>query len=278
MKPLVFISHIAEEAEVAKALKELIEPHFLGLLDVFVSSDGASIKMGQKWLDTVSAALKDCAIQVVVCSPKSVARPWVNFEAGAAWVREVPVIPLCHSGMTPSQLPIPLSLLQAANLTDVGGMRLVITVLAQALAASAPRVDLTAFVERIRAFEEHYTFWDQCNSAFGVIVGIAPDIIPALRSSPGLDMDLPELSVAAIEKLSGFLRSNELLDFHRLGRSGVIADSETGYGGEYCGCELLKLPKLDATMASPHFKPLVPELDAAMISLPFKWQVRPLHR
>ena len=278
MKPLVFISHIAEEAEVAKALKELIEPHFLGLLDVFVSSDGASIKVGEKWLETVSAALKNCVIQVVVCSPKSVAKPWVNFEAGAAVVREVPVIPLCHSGMTPSQLPIPLSVLQAANLTDVGGMRLVITRLAQSLGASAPKVDLTAFVERIRDFEEQYTFWDQCNSAFGVIAGISPDIIPALRSSLGLDMNLPPQSVAAIERVSRFLRSNELLDFHRLGRFGAMGDRETGRGGEYCGCELRKLPKLDATMASPHFKPLVQEQDAATIDFPFKVWATPLHR
>jgi hypothetical protein len=278
MKPLVFISHIGEEDQVAKALKELIEPHFLGLLDVFVSSDGGSIEMGQKWLDTVSAALKNCAIQIVVCSPKSVARPWVNFEAGAAWVREVPVIPLCHSGMTPSELPIPLSLLQAANLTDVDAMRLVIARLAKVLGSSAPKVDLTAFVEHIRAFEEHYTFWDQCNSAFGVIAGISPDIIPALRSSPGLDMDLPPQSVAAIEGVSRFLRSNELLDFHRLGRSGAFADRETGHGGEFRGCELLKLPKLDATMASPHFKPLVKEQDVAMINFPFKVRAKSLHR
>ena len=248
MKPLVFISHITEEAEVAKALKGLIEPHFLGLLEVFVSSDGESIKMGQKWLDTVAAASKRCALQIVVCSPKSVTRPWVNFEAGAAWIRDVPVIPLCHSGMTPSQLPIPLSLLQAATLADVAGMNLVIPVLAQALSATTPKVDLTAFAERIRAFEERYTFWDECNAAFRVIAGAHPRIIPMLSSHSCLDMNLPERNIIAIENVVPFLQSKELLRFHRVGRSTTMHP-----GGEFHGCKLLKLAKLDATIASPHF-------------------------
>jgi len=37
-----------------------------------------------------------------------VEKPWVNFEAGAGWVRDIPVIPLCHSGIQPSNLPMPL--------------------------------------------------------------------------------------------------------------------------------------------------------------------------
>ena len=46
-EPDIFISHISEEAEVAIALKELIEQHFPGPPKVFVSSDGESIKMGR---------------------------------------------------------------------------------------------------------------------------------------------------------------------------------------------------------------------------------------
>lgn len=188
LKPLVFISHIAEEAEVAIALKDLVEPSFLGLIRIFVSSDGESVKLGQKWLDAVSAALKDCSAQIIIASPKSVVRPWVNFEAGSAWVRDVPVIPLCHSGMTPGRLPIPLSLLQAANLGDVAGMKLVINVLAQALGATVPSVDLDSFGKRVKEFEERYTFWDQCNSAFGIIVSISPRILTTLGSHAFLDI------------------------------------------------------------------------------------------
>lgn len=109
-KTLVFISHITPEKEVAIAFKELIEESFLNMIEVFVSSDGESINMGQRWLESITVALKKCSIEIVLCSPQSVQRPWINFEAGAAWIRDIPVIPLCHSGMEPSKLPVPLNL------------------------------------------------------------------------------------------------------------------------------------------------------------------------
>jgi len=82
-KPLLFISHITEEKELAQAFKEMVEHAFLGMIEVFVSSDAESIPMGKRWLETVSEALKRCAVEIVVCSPHSVTRPWIQFEAGA---------------------------------------------------------------------------------------------------------------------------------------------------------------------------------------------------
>jgi hypothetical protein len=117
-KPLVFISHITTEKEIAVALKGLVEQAFLGMVEVFVSSDPNSIAMGGRWLDNITYGLKKCVIEIVLASPVSVTRPWINFEAGAGWVRDIPVIPLCHSGMTPSALPAPLSSLQAALATQ----------------------------------------------------------------------------------------------------------------------------------------------------------------
>lgn len=140
-KPLVFISHITEEKEIAIAFKELIESSFLGMLDVFVSSDEDTIHMGQKWLDRISNGLKTCAIEVVLCSPKSILRPWINFEAGAGWVRDIPVIPLCHSGIEPAKLPMPLNLLQAAKANEVSSLKLIFPVLAQAIGAKTPNID-----------------------------------------------------------------------------------------------------------------------------------------
>lgn len=106
-KPLVFISHITTEKEIAIALKGLVEQAFLGMVDVFVSSDPNSIAMGGRWLNDITYGLKTCVIEIVLAGPSSVTRPWINFEAGAGWVRDIPVIPLCHSGMTPSVLPAP---------------------------------------------------------------------------------------------------------------------------------------------------------------------------
>ncbi len=49
-KKLVFISHITEEKEIAQALKSLVESTFLHMIEVFVSSDPTSIKLGRQWL------------------------------------------------------------------------------------------------------------------------------------------------------------------------------------------------------------------------------------
>jgi hypothetical protein len=49
-KPILFISHITEEKQVALALKSRLEKAFLGMVDIFASSDPSSIKLGQEWL------------------------------------------------------------------------------------------------------------------------------------------------------------------------------------------------------------------------------------
>lgn len=74
-KPIVFISHITEEKELAIELKRLIEESFLGMLEVFVSSDEDSIASGSRWLDNITEALKNCVIELILCSPESVKRP-----------------------------------------------------------------------------------------------------------------------------------------------------------------------------------------------------------
>lgn len=57
-KPKVFISHITEERQLAEIIKTQISKDFLGMLDVFVSSDQVSIAVGSKWLSEIDEALK----------------------------------------------------------------------------------------------------------------------------------------------------------------------------------------------------------------------------
>ncbi|MEK6261145.1 MAG: toll/interleukin-1 receptor domain-containing protein [Planctomycetota bacterium] len=156
-KPIIFISHISEEREIAAALKRLVESSFMGMMDVFVSSDPASIHLGQKWLDQISFALKNCAVEIVLASPISVRRQWVNFEAGAGWIRDVPVIPLCHSGMTPARLPAPLNTLQAAMASDESQLKLIFPELAKALGSGVPTPDFSEFVATVKQYEQTST-------------------------------------------------------------------------------------------------------------------------
>lgn len=180
-KPVVFISHITEEKEMAMELKKLIEESFLGMLDVFVSSDENSISSGSKWLDNITNALSSCAIELILCSPNSVKRPWINFEAGAGWVRDIPVIPLCHSGMKPSKLPVPINSLQAAEITEAASLRLIFPVLASAIGCKCPKVDFTEFTDKMKEFEENYSFWDSAIDKLHKIEENCPGILKKLK-------------------------------------------------------------------------------------------------
>ncbi len=112
----VFISHINDEARIASALKNHIESAFSGQCKVFISSDPHDIPAGTKWLEKISQAIEGANVLVVLCSPTSLKRPWINFEMGCGWIKAVPIIPVCHSGEKKGQLPPPISTFQALDL------------------------------------------------------------------------------------------------------------------------------------------------------------------
>jgi hypothetical protein len=141
MATQIFISHITEDAAVAARLKLRMTEDFLGQLTVFLSSDTESIAAGEEWLSSVSGALRNSSIFVVLCSPTAIARPWVNFEAGAAWMREIPVIPACFRGLRPRDLPMPLSARQGLELDDAQGLRRLYVRIALALGFQSPARD-----------------------------------------------------------------------------------------------------------------------------------------
>lgn len=248
-KRLVFISHIAEEKEIALAFKDLIENSFLGMIEVFVSSDEDSIRMGQKWLDEISNALKMCAIEIILCSPKSIHRPWINFEAGAGWVRDISVIPLCHSGIEPSKLPMPLNLLQAAKANEISSLKLIFPVLAQAIGAKTPNADFSEFISRVIEFEACYTFWDSCNSSFNVLSEFSAAIIPALKAGSPVALELTETEIAFLSSPMSFLQEKNILS---LARSGGVTIG--GNKGVVHGCTLMPLADFAKIIADVHFK------------------------
>ena len=150
----IFISHISSETEIAQRLKERLAKDFLNMLDIFVSSDRSSIQAGAKWLEEVEKALRAADAEIVLCSRESIGRPWIQFEAGAAWLRGIPVIPVCHSGLAPSELPVPLSLLQGLECSQPAGLQKLYDTVAGLLGAQTPAVDFAALAAELRALEE----------------------------------------------------------------------------------------------------------------------------
>ncbi|HEU4454715.1 MAG TPA: toll/interleukin-1 receptor domain-containing protein [Longimicrobium sp.] len=111
-----FLSHITEEGAIAKVLKDWIESTFLGQCEVFVSSSITDLPAGSRWLEVIEGALSESQVLLILCSPASIHRPWINFEAGCGWIKRVPILPICHSGQRKGALPPPLSLFQALEI------------------------------------------------------------------------------------------------------------------------------------------------------------------
>lgn len=152
-KPTIFISHITEEAEIANRLKAFVERRFLRTVEVFASSNEQSIRLGDEWLKAIKDSISRCELMIVVCSPISVVRPWINFESGSGWVRGVPVIPLCHSGLTPGRLPVPLNSLQAGMLNEKADIQKLFDRIAEIADVDSPQAEDEQFFAQVTAFE-----------------------------------------------------------------------------------------------------------------------------
>jgi TIR domain len=152
-KAEVFISHITEEADVAAKLKAAIGRDFLGMVDVFASSDSESIAAGEDWLTSIDKALHRATILLTLCSRESKYRPWIHFEAGAAWALSRPIIPLCHAGLTPNDLPMPLSTRQGILLGSAEGLQRLYSRLASELNCRCPDRDFEALARELSSLE-----------------------------------------------------------------------------------------------------------------------------
>ena len=226
-KVTVFLSHISEESDLAVEVKKLLEEAFLGLVNVFVSSDPDSIAYGEKWLQEITGCLKTCAVELILCSPASIQQAWITFEAGAGWVREIPVIPLCHSGLDRCQLPIPLSLLQAANLSEVQGVRGALSTIAAALESNVPTIDIEPFAKFVKGFEAEYTFWSRFATAFafGASYLAKTPVINEFVNGRTFDVELTETAITELQRGLAFLISKNLV---RVGRTGISKMTATG--------------------------------------------------
>ncbi|RUV25874.1 MULTISPECIES: toll/interleukin-1 receptor domain-containing protein [unclassified Mesorhizobium] len=165
---ILFLSHIHEERELALMFKSELESEFGGFVDVFVSSDGVSIPAGANFLKRIEDGLVSCVGALYLISPKSVSRTWISFELGAVWVRnamnmkssgvEIPAMPVCHSGMTPSSLPAPLSNLNGVVAGQSSQLESAFRSLQAAVGGKGTlKTDFDKLAGKIVAFERSYT-------------------------------------------------------------------------------------------------------------------------
>ncbi len=146
----VFLSHINEEAQVASVLAQWIESSLDR--DVHVSGEADKVQLGEQRLAEIDQALGEAKVVLLLCSSRSIGRPWISFESGCAWFKGVPVVAVCHSGCSTADLLPPLRSFKAVELADAASCQALLETLAGHLERKrVPRVDYDLMVTELRA-------------------------------------------------------------------------------------------------------------------------------
>ena len=146
----VFLSHINEEAQVASVLARWIESSFDR--DVRISGEAEDVQLGEQRRGEVDRALGEAQVALVLCSGRSIGRPWISFESGCAWLKGVPVVAVCHSGCSTADLLPPLGNFQAFDLSDPASCQALLETLATHLQRKRiPRVDCNLMAAELKA-------------------------------------------------------------------------------------------------------------------------------
>ena len=154
----MFISHAHEEAKLALILKERIRQDFLGFISVYASTDRRDLQPGAEWLQMLKDEVSQADIHAVLCSNRSLQRPWVNIELGGALFRGKPpvILPLCHSQIETGALDLPLKAKQAITISNLDGLNALYEFLACSARCLVPRNPLQALADEVKAFEDEY--------------------------------------------------------------------------------------------------------------------------
>ena len=93
-----FVSLATCDHAIALLLKALFEEYQPALRKVWVAK--ADLKPGKGWFAETEAAIRSARMLVLIMGPGALTRPWLSFESGSAWGRNIPLLILNHSGMT----------------------------------------------------------------------------------------------------------------------------------------------------------------------------------
>ena len=174
MVPIVFLSHSARDADVARRLKEVLATHTKGEIEWWLSSDGQSIRGGKNWRSEVEQALRGCKLVFILFTATASQSAWVQYEAGFADALNKDIVPIALPGFDIDRLPGPLQHKQGFNLRGASGLNNMLSLTNQVLS----RHDLLSLAD------------DAYNEVFATFGG--QDRLPQL-----LDMHLDEVKLEA---------------------------------------------------------------------------------
>ena len=114
----IFISHATANAELAGALAAALATAREGVT-TFLSSRAGDIRADEEWLRGIERALQEADAYIVILTPESVLRPWVNFESGAAWFSGRQLIFVRIRALPTDDIPLPVATRQVYAIDDL---------------------------------------------------------------------------------------------------------------------------------------------------------------
>ncbi|MFH0920812.1 MAG: toll/interleukin-1 receptor domain-containing protein [Fibrobacterota bacterium] len=141
----IFIVHADEDKAFTEAISKQLQKIF-NIPDnrIFAASDSRSIPSGKQWYGHIVEAHKSSKTGIVLLTPNSIDRLWVNFEVGGFVLRDAhPPISICCSRETEEKIAFPISGLQYRKFFEKDDRNAIIGEIAALLGCPKPTFDDT---------------------------------------------------------------------------------------------------------------------------------------
>lgn len=137
-KPIIFFSHSSKDKEFLVTLKNKLLRKTSNTIEIFQSSDGASISFGNNWIHKIEENLNYSKLMFVFLSPNSIKSNWIYFESGYSYSKGIKVVPIGINGIDIGSLAPPINLLQGFNITSSDGLNNLTTIINREFSTSFP--------------------------------------------------------------------------------------------------------------------------------------------
>jgi hypothetical protein len=130
----IFLCYATEDSRLAKLLQKELENEYKMAFKIFRAQDYRSIKPGDEWWENIKEALQNYPLTLVLATPLSILKPWINFEAGASIGSRSSLVPICAYGLRIKDLKdlqSPLYVKQALDLHSLDGIRELFRIVAE---------------------------------------------------------------------------------------------------------------------------------------------------